>query len=590
MKLKYQIKTLLILFVSIALMSVGCGRGHNSSSDSVLSEPRPDSHASEHASKEGSEPSTITAWVKHDSASKDGTVRVSQAQMTESQIAWTSQTYKRVNLVQLPLDAKYNVNAFRNTDQTILDYLNKIFIAPKLFSYGTQQGGKLAPVMNADGTVTLSFNIAFVDGSTRTIQSPMADAQEVRLPDAFVVQHAEELKEVLRDQYGSTNGLAPLSGCPKEITLMAGGDEYDVTPSDLKAADFCQMNVPITVSLRLPRERAQMILENELYSGTVDVRGVYESRVSFPVANVKISFDRSKIFEDLQAELGAHIGWVDAQVKVAVTKVMQKQLMKVSIQGDTNELLDSLINRVTTEFFEPLRKDPNTPLQEGCDDAVVCLRLSATSAQQASALDFEWIQDTNSVTGQNYVTTTKLKPTPSKVTLGKERSCAKDCERVKNDGVPRETGLTVVNGNQIIIEPDYLIKESREGPFSDTARTDHPVCVHSHQLCVNGCDDLICKLLNRFPTKVCKNVCDENQDQWEEVTQYFVGTPRKVLLDQPIGLLNQLFDGLYLSFQWIEANGEKKSIECPTGVFPRIGNGRTLSVRLENQVSCKPFG
>jgi hypothetical protein len=61
-------------------------------------------------------------------------------------------------------------------------------------------------------------------------------------------------------------------------------------------------------------------------------------------------------------------------------------------------------------------------------------------------------------------------------------------------------------------------------------------------------------------------------------------------VDQPIGLMNVLFDGLAFLFRWEDqTTHEIKTLECPLTRFQREGDGRTLKVRVENVPGCSPF-
>lgn len=526
-----------------------------------------------------------SGWIEQHSSAADGSVSVIQSQMTAAQIAEFRNSYKRANLIQLPIDTKFNAILFRITDETIPDDENRAFVAPKLFSYGTEQGGQIARVAHGDGTVTLSFNIAFVDGISQTLLSASGDEREIALPSEFFVNHRSELEKSLTDDFGMKSGLASLSGCPKKITLVVGGQEFDTTLKDLAQGDFCELNVPIAVSLTVSQSDAKIILEKTLMQGLVDVRGVYETKVSFPVANIKLSFDRSKIYRELQTELAGKAGVVDADAKLAVSRVMQNQLLKVSVQGDLNEMLGALIAQVMQEFFEPLSANSGaqgsantSDKTSACQAAGPCLRLAASQLHETNTLDFTWVQATDSVTGQNYITSTKLKATPTKVVLGLDSNCETNCDRLENDGAPRETGLTVVNGTKVSIEPSYVMKESRQTP-GQTTRVDHSVCVATGQVC-----------WIQFLSLDCNQQCTKTENQWVDTTHFYEGSSTSVLIREPAGMLDQMYEGFLFQFDWIDsASGKKQTLQCPLGVFPREGAGQSLSVKLQNVPTCAPF-
>jgi hypothetical protein len=495
--------------------------------------------------------------------SSDGSVVFDEKQLSQQGLEKRKQFYQRANLIQIPVDGRFNAQVFRITDGSISDYNNKLFVAPKLFSYGSQQSGRLGRIKNQDGTITLIFNIAFVDGTTKTIQSPQADEKSIVVPNSFVVNDPTGLTQVLRSDYHSDNGLSPLPGCPKKVLLTTGLKSYDVTPQSYKDADFCQLNTPVTVSIRLPENEAKRILEEDLYSGLVDVSGVYETRVSIPVVKVAVSFDRSKISRDLRMKLGVKAFFTDIEVQKAMTSVIQKELMKVAIQGEPSENVAQLVKQATEKFFEPLTPDAKNPQSE-CSGVAVCLRYSEVSVDDSRTLELGWSQDTNSIIGQSYVTSTKLKATPNKITIGKERDCTENCERLVNDGKPRETGLTVQEGMTVVLEPSYVVREYKVSPPESTIRTNHDVNI-------------------RF------GVANIKQNQWFDTTtvrDYSIDQ----IVDQPVGLLDHLYDSLFFEFTYVDTKSRTKvRKECPVLGFPIEGNGRSLTIQLVNSPACQIF-
>jgi hypothetical protein len=559
-----------ILSFGLAFTLTSCGKSNPSSNLSANSSQNPATLAD--------------GWKTNHSQSPDGSVQIDQSHIEPDQLLRVRNQYERANLIQLPVDAKYNANVLRITDATIEDYRHKAFIAPKLYSYGTQQGGKLAPLHHADGTVTLAFNVAFLDGITHQIITPASDSSTIDVPRAFTIAYPEELKSLLQSEYGADNGLAPLPGCPKRLTLIAAGKEYDATPSDMASGDFCQLNVPITVSLTLPEDDAKMIMEVALYSHTVDLRAIYETKVSYPTSTVSVKFDRSKIYDELKAELGIKAYYVDADVKLATTKVVEDQLMQVMIQGQTSDLLNRLIEKVTAVFFEPWAPNPSSTTNPCGVAEPVCLRFSSTTLTQSNTLEFSWAEETNLLSGQNYLTTTKLKPTPNMVEIGNIGSCNLlafgECNRLTNDGVARETGLTVVSGNQVVLTPELMIRERRSNPEPQTTRANQNVCLKTKESC----------FFMTPPTLFCKQICVQSDDHWVDTINYSEGRITPDVITSPDGQMNELFDGLAFQFRFTDQRTRKIVIkECPLSDFPREGDGSMLSMRVQNTPSCSPF-
>ena len=384
-------------------------------------------------------------------------------------------------------------------------------------------------------------------------------------------------------QYGVDNGLSALPGCPKKLTLVSAGKEYDVTPKDLARGDFCQLNVPVTVTLTLPEEEAKTMMEVELYAHTVDLRGIYETKVSLPTSKVTVKFDRSKIYNELKAELGVKVWIAEGDAKAVLAKVIEHQLMDIVVQGELSDYVAHLLDKVAAELFEPWVQDPALLSTPPCGSSRACVRLGAATLTQADFMEFTWTEETNLLSGQNYITTTKLKATPSTVQIGNSQSCSNlnfgACDRLSNDGVPRETGLTVVSGNHVSIDPELILKETRNDLNPIAQRVNHNVCISKKEECPVP---LLGKLL-------CVDVC-KYENQWADITTYGIGQTIPEVLTIPVGQLNELFDGLRFQFRWTDQfTGAQNIMECPLSAFPREGNGRTLSVRLENTPACSPF-
>ena len=590
-----KVSSFVLVAVSVCLSACG------SSNDKGVSTGGGGASSEVTECKNGVPVSGKPGWVQcPDSISGDGNVKVSRQVMRDDEEDKTRQSYQRTNLLQIAVDAKYNASIFQISGPE--EYKNKAFIAPRIYAYGSQEGGsRTSPKENADGSMTISFNVIFVDGLSSEI--PGADGStKVKLPPNFQVKDPDGLRQVLRDEFQATNGLAPLPGCPKRIVVKVADAEYDASASDLSQGDNCQINTPTTVSVTLSKSDAQYMLERALYDNLVDVHATYETRVSFPVANVSISFDRASIYDALRAELAVKVPpYVDADAQLAITHVMKSQLMKVSIQGDTSGLLDKLIAQVSAEFFEPFVPNPQDSLSKCPDGVMVCVRFSYNEQKQSDSLTFSWDQSTNAMIGQNYLTWTKLSPIEDAVNVGSPvESCQspanpQGCSDFSNKtGLAYETGLTVVAGNLLVIRPNFVVEESRPSTQGTTTRVDNNVCVAQHEIIGHACgghahgDGGGPGACTDYGTG--KFQCDRYQDQWTETTTYYEGRPEWELNSNPIGLMQELFDGLTARFVWTDSKtGRKVQKDCPLSAFNRLGDGKTLQVHLDNAPSCQVF-
>lgn len=538
-------------------------------------------------------------WEVAETVSDDGSVSLTRRNMPEEMQEQLAREYPGTDLVQVPVDSKYNATLFRI--RNVEEYRNRVFIAPKLFAYGATEHGRIAPERNSDGTISLPFPVVITDGSVGEIQAPGADKRIV-LPDVFRVQHERELEARIRGEFGDRVGLAPLPGCPKRIVVKVNDREYDATPADLASGDFCQTNTPFNVSLRVPAEEARFILEQALYAGAVEVRAVFETRVAFAVRQFKLEFEKSKLFRDLEAELGVNHAYVSAEVRAKLTEVIKRHAMKIQIRGNMNSALQMVVDEAFALFFEPFRPDVAKGRKE-CNGSLVCFRLNYNYSKEESRLSVEWVESTMSLAGQNYLTWTKLKPLQDKIVrIGDEQSrCDNEKCRpgLRNDGEPRETGLTAVEGDLFEITPTYIIQEKRELEYPTRVRRNNHVCLRSEPIYEEKC-----KLTLKFtpwgpvPWKSCKEVykgekCLKSENRWVETITYSKRQPEHPTVHQPVGFTEQLFDGLDLMFVWRSSAGEGSTEEhrvvCPLNLFEREGDGKSLRVRLENRPGCEVF-
>ncbi len=498
-------------------------------------------------------------WSVSSVRATDDSVRLKKSEMPQDQVETMRREYRQTDLIAIPVSPKYNVSLFQI--KNVSEWENTVFIAPKLFAYGSAEKGRIAPERNPDGTVTLSFPVVLTDAADANVTSPSA-SEKINLPDTIAIHQFDELRTEIYRRYSSS--LAPLPGCPKQIIVKVNDAEYDATPRDLAKGDYCQMNTPFTASIRVPEEKARFILQKALYANAVDIRAVYETRVAFTVSRFNLEFDRSKLFREIESELSIDAGpWADADVHAKVTNAVRRQAMKVQVQGDMNSHLEGIVSQAVGLFFERFSPDPRSGLKS-CGDALVCLRLNYNYSKEEQSLSVGWQQSTSAQTGQNYITWTKLKALTDKVV---DIGAKAERPPLKNDGSSIETGLTVVSGDLLEITPSFLIRELREFDQIKTSRASHSVCVAS-----DG------------------DRCTRTEDHWTETSTYSYSAPQYKAMNEPIGQLQQIFDGLVLKFTWRnDRDGALVEKSCPLNIFERDGDGKSLTVRLENHPTCQIF-
>lgn len=521
------------------------------------------------------------SWVESQTVAKDKSVTFSKSELTPAGKQVMLNQLKQTDLVQIPVDPLYNVTLFKM--RNVKEYEHTAFIAPRIYAYGATEKARISPESHADGTVTIPFHLAMISGTETQIQSTSSN-DKISLPDSVLAKYLEKLRENLFNRSEKFDTLSTLPGCPKKIIIVVNGEEFEATSTDLANGDYCTPNTPFTASIRVSKERAQYLLQDAIYNGQVEARASYETRVAFSVSKLHIEFQKQKIFEELLAEYRGVAYGFTADIYTKITNIVKSQALKVQIQGEYSSQLNAIVDQALKDFFIPFRADPANPDHDKCKN-LACLSLNYNYSKDKQVFELNWEQSENTLTGQIYLTWAKLYPLmDNSVAIGGNPQRP---SLPNTNGLSIETGLTVINGDLLEIMPTKLKVEQRQLSIPQITRTDKVVCVKSHiksypghcfargEVCTDGREEV---------------VCDSYENQWTEITTYNNSSPQFTEIDQPIATQQQIFEGLALKFTWIDRSthqGREKI--CPLGVFPRVGNGISLLMRIVNSSQCPIF-
>ena len=514
---------------------------------------------------------------------------------------------RQTSMIPFPIDPSHNTSLYQIKN---LDEWNQtLFIAPKIMAFSSLQGGRLSTRYDDHDFVSLTFPVAMIDGSQSKIDSPSGNQKTIDIPSQFLIHDLKELKEEAAKSLGFTPRISSLPGCPRRIIVRVSSNEYDATPSDLERADYCQPNIPFMATIRIPKSEARSLLEDELYKGAVEVRATYETLVPFKVSEARITFDKDKLFEALDAELKINGGfWFQSTLRTQVTKVVERQALKVSIQGEVAPDLQSVIDQSIKEFFIPFRPTEGAAAEKCSGSSVVCMSLNYAYSRESRNYSVSWNQNSNELTGQTYVTWARLAPLDQKnVQIGnsdgtaecsKSQSCRPD---LKNDGNPIETGLTLAQGDLLEITPTYMIKEERSFNAPVYSRSDNTVCIksvpHFEKVCepMDHCHGRSCwyrelmKSASNCYQEQRGTECAQWENQWTDTWTYSYGPPQFKEFLAPNGQSPELYEGLKLRFTWNSQTGSLETMDCKLGAFQREGDGTSLLLRIENRPDCPIF-
>jgi hypothetical protein len=525
-----------------------------------------------------------SGWQKSTKKSRDRSVILSREDMPKSQIEYLRQQYKQTDLVPLPVDSTYNVSLFRI--KNVPDYETAAFIAPRLYAYSSAEHGRMAPERHDDGTVSLTFPVVMASGTKAKILSPNG-MNTIELPSEVIAQKLDELRSFLSTSSGIKT-IAVMPGCPKRVTVIVGGTEYNASAGDLAHGDYCQSDVPFSVTIRVPESRAKYILREALYANQVDIRAIFETRVAFKVASLNLSFSKSKVFEEIKLAAKGKIYWVDAEANAMVTRIIKDLALKSSIQGEYSAQLREIVDQAIKEFFKPFKEDPSSQPPVDCKN-LGCVTLNYNSLTDKQTFEVNWYQSENTLTGQTYLTSAKLHPLlDHTISMGG----ANGRPALSNDNSAGfETGLTVLPGDLLEITPSYLNVEKRELTSESTVRSDNQVCVESKTV-------IIMRPRNNPDLWREEVRCIRHENRWVDTTTYINLAPTTARIDSPNGTVQQLFEGLKIKFTWSDATkgsaSEEKSetaqsMVCSISQFQRIGDGKSLILRIDNTPACPVF-
>ncbi|MGE5085782.1 MAG: hypothetical protein ACM3MG_05730 [Bacillota bacterium] len=582
-------KNHLLIYSALGLILAGCQNSPSSSAPKVL--PTPVLNGA----------SFKAAEVRRDSQTG---ITVTTQEVTDESLAKLQQEAQLTALSELPITSGHNTNIYALSGD---DFKAYGFVSPKIYAYSTNDGARISTIENADGTVSIPFQVAMISGLESKIADPSGRGMTEPLPETFLVKDTAGLQAEL-DSFGK-NKIALLPGCVKKLVLKVVDREFDVTPKDLSTTDYCDNSKPFTVALRTDKKMAQYILQEALYNSLVDLRADFQTRVPYMVSKVTVKFDKNRIYDELDTHLKANYkGLAEIDARYHLEKIMKDQVLSVNIIGNYSVQLEAAVDAAMRMFFTPVPDVRRVEL--GCSGAMVCLTINKDYRTYDENLEFMYQQTSSTLASRNFVSTTRLQPVNDRVIeIGNASTTLTDDlhkPTLKNDGSSIETGLTVQDGDIFEIEPTYLTIEQRQLDIAKITRTNNTVCIKTTE--VKDCDE-------DYPTDPCvtnpanpeiarpcgpprrfcttRTVCAQTENQWVDTTLYSMDIGKETKIDHPVGKFQEIYEGLALKFTYRqERNGviENKEVLCPLKNFSRVGQGQRISVRIENNAGCDLFG
>ena len=264
---------------------------------------------------------------------------------------------------------------------------------------------------------------------------------------------------------------------------------------------------------------------------------------------------------------------------------LAKVSIPIEIVNSLNEYVDKIVADATVLFFEPYIKHDDD--NSACSKKAVCLRLSYSKISDENSFVFEWGKSKTVLTGQNYLTWTKLSRLNDEVEI----------TSLKRGGDWKESGLTVNSGDLFEIKPTRILQEVRELNIPEIITNNNNVCVETRPICISEDNPRVPKSRtnrskhNKFGGRciLWDKECKRYEDQWTKVTNYNSLQLKYQEIVNPVGKVKVLFDGLALRFVWRDGKGVEKNRECALNTFHRKSNCQKLTFRVENRPDCKIF-
>jgi hypothetical protein len=520
-------------------------------------------------------------WVVKERMTREGDVYYKEETLPLEMVNEAARKeYKSTQMGQVTVNPKFNTQLFRIEGK---DTMNAVFVAPKIYSFSGSEVNRMQAVTNEDeGTMTLYFPIILIDGLSTTVPSPDSPHQSIKIPDNLLVKDIAGLNDFINNKYGSfgPQNLTRLSGCPKEIIMTIAGRQFNVAANILKLSDYCDYNNPITTSIKLPKKEALWLMQEGLYSGAAQITAIFETRVPYTVSKFSIEMNKAKLYEEIAARLKVNVPYAEIDLRADITKIVKRQGMKISIQGNLNEHLESIVRQAIDQFFEKMPADPSRA-DMSCGSAPVCLKLSYTNQTYEENLSVDWVQTSDVLSGQNITTWARLFPlSDANVRF----------ENLKNFQDKLSTELVVMKDDLIELKiTKKVIENFSESKQSGIKHNIVQVGNKTGKECSPYGHRVPIKLT---PTKGSGDICRTTntpiyEDQWFEET-IFLAVKNSETIDNPIGKVETVTDDIYFGFSWNE-NGKIITKECPVNIFEREGDGRALLIRIRNIEGCEVF-
>ncbi|MEK6706669.1 MAG: hypothetical protein AABZ06_12865 [Bdellovibrionota bacterium] len=281
--------------------------------------------------------------------------------------------------------------------ELVKDAKNIIFIQPKVYVYGTSQGGNVLSLTSNDNkSMSLTFPMAFIDGTRQTLPS-YEGTHAAAIPDALKIPDVARLKEDLHTQIGAEPRLMPLTTCPRQMSLInLRGDEtrkLSMVPT-VFIQNRCPINEFFTATVTSSKEEIYDLVQNGILDGLgVQLQADFRVEYREPVALYSLQLDPLKIYNDLRKQFietpfgqtGDPTIYFAIQLIKPLENYLRTAVEQTGISGTWVPYFQG-VQVMIDSFFE--RVDP----EGGCSANNRCFRLKPELSIVNEPLELQWIE------------------------------------------------------------------------------------------------------------------------------------------------------------------------------------------------------
>ena len=309
----------------------------------------------------------------------------------------------------------YTLYRMKNAPAQIENPQSIVFIQPKVFVYGTAQGGNVVQLTSRDNkTASLTFAMAFVDGTRASLPSHEG-THAVVLPDSLTIPSLEKLKTDLRAQIGIEPRLMGLTTCPRQMELryLRGGstERLPLLPT-VSIRNRCPMDEFFTVTVRSTREEINDLVQNGIVDGLgVQLQADFQVQYREAVAFYSLELEPMQLYTELRKKfIETPFGQSsDPTIYFAFQLVEPLEAMlrdRVTQTGVTDGWIPYFqgVQILMDTFFDSVKPE------EGCQAPNRCFRLKhELSVKMDEPVELQWIENSLLAASQRIPTVTFVK-------------------------------------------------------------------------------------------------------------------------------------------------------------------------------------